>query len=85
MAYRIIFSKRANKDGQKIKQAGLTGKVKKLIEIVSENPYSPPYEKLVGDLQGLYSRRINITHRFVYEVLEEEKTIRVLAMWTHYE
>lgn len=85
MAYRIIFSKRANKDGQKIKQAGLTGKVKKLIEIVSENPYCPPYEKLVGDLQGLYSRRINITHRFIYEVLEEEKIIRVLAMWTHYE
>ena len=85
MAYRVVFSKRANKDGQKIKSAGLVGKVKKIIEIVQENPYQPPYEKLIGDLNGLYSRRINITHRFVYEVWEEEKIVRVLAMWTHYE
>ena len=85
MAYRVVFSKRANKDGQKIKNAGLVSKVKKIIEIVQENPYQPPYEKLIGDLNGLYSRRINITHRFVYEVLEEDKIVRVLAMWTHYE
>lgn len=75
------------KDREKILAAGFGSKVKRLIEVVSENPYRnpPPYEKLVGDLKGFYSRRINVQHRLVYEVHEEEKTVSILRLWTHYE
>lgn len=85
--YKIVYTKYAKKDSVKIKQRNLKDKVIKLIKILEENPYKnpPPYEKLVGDLIGSYSRRINIQHRLVYEVVEEEKTVKILRMWTHYE
>ena len=85
--YKIVFTKLAVKDIDKLKQSGLSDKAKKLIEIIKNNPFQnpPPYEKLVGDLNGLYSRRINIQHRLVYEVLENEQTIKIIRMWKHYE
>ena len=87
MAYRIIFSRAADKDGKKLREAGLIEKVKTIIGIVREAPYQnpPAYENLVGDLGGIYSRRINIKHRFLYTVDDKEKTVHVLSMWTHYE
>ncbi|MDY6031990.1 MAG: Txe/YoeB family addiction module toxin [Treponemataceae bacterium] len=83
----IKYSTQAVKDSKKIEQANLKQSVINLLEILKENPFqnSPPYEKLIGDLTGKYSRRINIQHRLVYEVFEEEKFVRVLRMWTHYE
>ena len=85
--YRIVYTRDAVKDIPKLKAAHLDTKAKALIELLRENPYqSPPgYEKLVGDLQGLFSRRINIQHRLVYQVLEEEKTVKIVSLWTHYE
>ena len=85
--YKIIYRKQAIKDLEKIKQNNLKDKAKKLIDIIKENPYQnpPPYEKLIGDLNGAYSRRINVQHRLVYQVLEKEKTIKILRMWTHYD
>lgn len=85
--YKIEFHKKALKDIQKLKQRCLELKAKQLVEIIKENPFKipPPYEKLVGDLSGLYSRRINIQHRLVYEVIEDKKLIRVLSLWSHYE
>lgn len=85
--YKIVFRKKAIKDISKLKQIGLEGKAKKLIEIINNNPFQnpPPYEKLVGDLQGAYSRRINIMHRLIYQVIEEERTIKIIRLWTHYE
>lgn len=85
--YEIVLSKQAVKDAKKIAGAGLKPKVEKLIKIIEQNPfaYPPFYEKLLGNLQGFYSRRINIQHRLVYEVFEKEKIVRVLRMWTHYE
>lgn len=82
-----MFTKHAIKDIDKLKEIGLSEKVRKLIEIIKDNPFQtpPPYDKLVGDLSGLYSRRINIKHRLVYEVMTEEKIIKVIRMWTHYE
>lgn len=76
----------AQKDAKKLSQANLDIKAKKLIEILKKDPFQnpPPYEKLVGNLKGAYSRRINIQHRIVYEVKEEEKVVRILRMWTHY-
>lgn len=85
--YKIVYTKRAVNDIKNLKSAKLDKKAKALIELVRENPFQtpPPYEKLLGDLKGAYSRRINIKHRFVYEVLENEKTIKILSMWSHYE
>lgn len=85
--YKIVYTKRAVNDIKNLKSAKLDKKAKVLIELVRENPFQtpPPYEKLLGDLKGAYSRRINIKHRFVYEVLENEKTIKILSMWFHYE
>ena len=85
--YRIVYTKAAAKDIPKLKAAHLDGKAKALIEVIRENPWQAPpnYEKLVGELQGLYSRRINVQHRLVYEVLEEEKTVKIVSLWTHYE
>lgn len=83
MGYVIKFSTAAIKDSKKLQQAGLAKKAKELLDIIRENP--PRYEKLVGDLKGKFSRRINIQHRIIYEVLEEEKIIKVYRMWTHYE
>lgn len=85
--YQIVYTKLAVKDIALLKQAGLAVKAKRLIDIVKKDPFQnpPPYEKLVGDLSGLYSRRINIQHRFVYEVLENEHTVKIIRMWKHYE
>lgn len=85
--YIIVYTKTATKDIPKLKAAHLDAKAKALIDVIRENPYQAPpsYEKLVGDLQGLYSRRINIQHRLVYQVFEEEKTIKIVSLWTHYE
>ena len=83
----IKYSKQAVKDSKKIEQSNLKQSVENLLEVLKENPFQnpPPYEKLIGDLTGKYSRRTNIRHRLVYEVLEERKIVRVLRMWTHYE
>lgn len=85
--YKIVYTKTAVKDIPKLKAAHLDNKAKALIEVIRVNPYqSPPsYEKLVGEMQGLYSRRINVQHRLVYEVLEEMNTIKIVSLWTHYE
>lgn len=85
--YEVKLSKRAQKDLQKLKQSGLSKKVKSLVDIMKENPWQnpPPYEKLVGDLNGFYSRRINVQHRLVYKVFEDEKVVAIYSMWTHYE
>lgn len=87
VTYRIVFSKQAEKDKKRLKAAGLEKKAKEILNKMQKDPFvsSPPYEALKGNLQGFYSRRINIQHRLVYEVFFEEKTIRVLRMWTHYE
>lgn len=85
--YKIIYTKTATKDIPKLKASHLDKNAKALIEILRENPFKipPPYEKLVGDLQGLYSRRINIKNRLVYEVLEEDKIVKIVSLWSHYE
>ena len=87
VVYNVKYTKQAVKDIEKLKNAKLDIKAKKLIDIIKINPFQnpPPYEKLTGDLSGAYSRRINIKHRLVYEVLEEEKIIKIIRMWTHYE
>lgn len=85
--YRVILSKQAAKDAKKLSAAGLADKAKRLLAILQRNPWQnpPPYEKLKGDLSRFCSRRINIQHRLVYEVLEDQKAVHVLRMWTHYE
>lgn len=87
MNWQLAFTKQAQKDAQKLKAANLKTQAEKLLGLLRENPFQnpPPYEKLVGDLAGAYSRRINIQHRLVYQVLEKERTVKVLRMWTHYE
>ena len=87
VVWKLYFTKQARKDAKKLAGAGLKRKAEELIAVVQEDPFQspPPFEKLVGDLQGAYSRRINIQHRFVYQVLEKEKAIKVLRLWTHYE
>ena len=87
MTWQVILSRQAVKDAKKIAQAGLKPQAEKLLQLLNENPYTtpPPYEKLVGNLQGFYSRRISIQHRLVYRVVEKEKVVHVLRMWTHYE
>ena len=85
--WRIVYTRQAQKDAKKIAAAGLKEKAEKLLEILSKNPFQtpPPFEKLIGDLSGAYSRRINIQHRLVYQVLEGIRTVKVIRMWTHYE
>ena len=85
--YTIVYTRTATKDIPKLKTAHLDAKAKALIDVIRNNPFQTPpsYEKLVGDLQGLYSRRINYQHRLVYQVLEEERTIKIVSLWTHYE
>lgn len=87
MTWQLAFAKQAQKDATKLVSAGLKDKAQSLLGIVSGNPFQnlPPYEKLIGDLAGAYSRRINIQHRLVYQVLEKEKVVKILRMWTHYE
>jgi len=83
----IVYTKQAQKDAKKLASAGLRGKAEELLRIIGDDPYQTPpsFEKLVGDLQGAYSRRINIQHRLVYEVFAQKRTVRILRMWTHYE
>ena len=87
MSWRLVFTKQAQKDAKRIKQSGLKPAASRLLDILREDPYQsiPPFERLVGDLSGACSRRINIQHRLVYQVLEEIKTVKVIRMWTHYE
>ncbi len=85
MKWQVILTKQAKKDAKKIASSGLKSQARALLEILQENPYQPPYEKLVGNLSGYYSRRINIQHHLVYEILEAEKIVRILRMWSHYE
>ena len=87
MTWTLRYTKRAQKDAKKLSASKLERKAQKLLDIIADNPYKvpPPYEKLVGDLSGAYSRRINIQHRLVYEVLEPERVVKVISMWTHYE
>ncbi len=87
MSWEIVFAKPALKDAKKLAASGLKPKAQDLLDVLAINPFQnpPPYEKLVGDLAGAYSRRINIQHRMVYEVFTQERTVRVLRMWTHYE
>lgn len=87
MSWAVVYAKQAMKDAKKLAASGLKSKAQELLEVLANDPFQnpPPFEKLVGDLAGSYSRRINIQHRIVYEVFSEEKTVRVLRMWTHYE
>ena len=85
--WRVVFTKQAQKDAKKLAAAGLRTKAEKLLDILRENPYKTPptYEKLLGDLSGAYSRRINIQHRLVCQILDNEKVVKVIRMWTHYD
>lgn len=85
--WRVVFTKQAQKDAKKISAAKLRSKAETLLEILRKNPYQspPPYEKLIGDLTGAYSRRINIQHRLVYQIIDDEKVVKVIRMWSHYE
>jgi toxin YoeB len=87
VSWQIVFAKHAQKDAHKLVASGLKSKAQELLSVLQSNPFQnpPPYEKLVGDLAGAYSRRINIQHRLVYEVLPDEQLIKVLRMWSHYE
>jgi Txe/YoeB family toxin of toxin-antitoxin system len=87
VSWRLVYAKQAQKDAEKLAAAGLKPKAQALLAILVENPYQtpPPFEKLVGDLSGAYSRRISIQHRLVYQVLDEAKIVKVLRMWTHYQ
>jgi toxin YoeB len=87
MNWNLVYTKQAQKDANKLAASNLKGKAEELLQILKENPFQnpPPYEKLIGDLSGAYSRRINIQHRLVYEIIESERTVKVIRMWTHYE
>ena len=87
MTWKLVYTKQAQKDAKKLASSGLKPKAQELLTLVSEDPYRkpPPFEKLVGDLSGAYSRRINLQHRLVYQVLENEAVVKVLRLWSHYE
>ena len=87
MTWQVVYAKHALKDAKKLSAAGLREKAQVILDMLANDPFQnpPPFEKLVGDLKGAYSRRINIQHRIVYEVFKKERTVRVLRMWTHYE
>ncbi len=85
VSWQVVLSKQAAKDAKRLSNSGLKDKVQGILSILQENPFEPPYEKLLGNLRGYYSRRINIQHRIVYEVIEEEQIVKILRMWTHYE
>jgi toxin YoeB len=87
VSYQVVFTRQAQKDAKKLKGSPLAAKARELLHLISEDPFAspPPFEALIGDLKGAYSRRINIQHRIVYQVIEEEKTVKVLRLWTHYE
>ena len=87
MSWRLVFTKLAKKDAKKIVQSGLKPQANRLLDLLRKDPYRnpPPYEKLIGDLSGAYSRRINIQHRLIYQILEDINTVKIIRMWTHYE
>lgn len=87
MSWQLVYARQAQKDAKKLAAAGLQKKAEELLKIISENPFQtpPPFEKLVGDLSGAYSRRINLQHRLVYQVYDDQRVVKVLRMWTHYE
>ena len=87
MSWRLVYTKQANRDAKKLSSSGLRPKAEELLEVLRANPYQnpPPYEKLVGDLAGMYSRRINVQHRLVYEIIEQERIVKILRLWSHYE
>jgi Txe/YoeB family toxin of toxin-antitoxin system len=87
VSWRLVYTRLAKKDAKKLASSGLKEKAEEILEIIKEDPFKtpPPFEKLIGDLSGACSRRINIQHRLVYQVLEEKHTVKVLRMWTHYE
>ena len=87
MTWRLVYTRQAQKDARKLLASGLKDKAEQLLQVLGEDPYRspPPFEKLIGDLSGAYSRRINIQHRLVYQILDEEKVVKVILMWTHYE
>ena len=86
VSWELVYTKQAQKDAKKLSASGLRQKAEAILEIIKANPFktSPPFEKLVGDLKGAYSRRINIQHRLVYQVITQYKTVKVIRMWTHY-
>lgn len=85
--WRVVYTRQARKDAKKLAASGLQAKARYLLGVLAEDPRRtpPPYEKLVGDLSGAFSRRINVQHRLVYQILDEERVVKVLRMWTHYE
>ncbi len=85
--YKLLYTKQAKKDAKKLSESNLKGKAQEILIIIENNPFEnyPPYERLIGDLTGAFSRRINIQHRIVYQVLEEAKIVKIIRMWTHYE
>lgn len=87
VTWKLVYTTKAKKDAKKLSKSGLRSQAQCILDILSENPFQnpPPFEKLVGDLSGAYSRRINIQHRMVYQVLDEIKTVKIIRMWTHYE
>ena len=87
MSWNLVYTKQAQKDAKNLASSNLRDKAIALLDVIENNPFQnpPPYEKLIGDLDGAYSRRINIQHRLVYEVIEDENTVKILRMWTHYE
>lgn len=86
MKWKLVYTKQAQKDAKKLASSHLKGKAQELLEVLKENPLQtpPPYEKLIGDLSGAYSRRINVQHRLVYEIIGSERVVKVIRMWTHY-
>ncbi len=87
MTWKLVYTRQAQKDAKKLAASGLKPKAQKLLSLIAEDPYRkpPPFEKLISDLAGAYSRRINIQHRLVYQVLEDERVVKVLRLWSHYE
>ena len=87
MSWKLVYTRQAQKDAKKLSSAGLRLKAEAILEVLKENPFQtpPPFEKLVGDLKGAYSRRINIQHRIVYQVIKGYKTVKIIRLWTHYE
>ena len=87
MNYELVYTNKAKKDAKKLKGSSLAQKAKELLEVIGENPFAdpPPFEALVGDLKGVYSRRLNLQHRLVYQVYEEQRVVKVIRLWTHYE
>lgn len=87
MSWRVVFTKQAQKDARKLASSGLRANAERLLAVLAEDPFQnpPPFEKLIGDLEGAYSRRISIQHRLVYQVLKDHGVVKVLRMWTHYE